>query len=212
MRRWLPASLVLAAYAFSAAVYSRLPARVVTHWGTRGPNGWSPRWVAALLLPTITLGVWLLMRWLPAIDPKRENYDKFRGTYDAVVATIVGVLVAAHVAMLGIALGWPIRMELVAPVAVGLMFIVVGWLLPRSHRTWFFGIRTPWTLSSDEVWTRTHRVGGPLFVVCGLFVIIGAFVGPSWWPLMLIAAVTVLVVGLYAYSYFVWRRLGGSET
>jgi uncharacterized membrane protein len=206
VRKWIPPALIAAAYAFSAAVYSRLPARVVTHWGPHGPNGWSPRTVAALLLPTLAVGIWLLMRWLPSIDPRGDNYARFRPTYDAVVAAIIALLVAIHVAILGFALGWPVHMEVLTPVAMGLLFIIIGNLLPRARPNWFFGIRTPWTLSSDRVWERTHRVGGYAMMVSGLVIIATAFVGSAIGITAIMGGVVVLMLGVVGYSYVLWRR------
>lgn len=206
MRKWIPPALIAAAYAFSAAVYSRLPARVATHWGPHGPNGWSSRIVAVLLMPTLALFVWVLLRWLPSIDPRSENYARFWPTYHAVVAAIVALLVVVHVAMLGVALGWPVRMEVLTPVGVGLLFIVIGNLLPRARPNWFFGIRTPWTLSSDRVWERTHRVGGYAMMLAGLALIVSAFVGSVIGLAAIIGGVALLMLGVVAYSYVVWRR------
>jgi uncharacterized membrane protein len=195
---------VLGAYLFSAAVYSRLPERVPTHWGPNGVDGWSSRAAGALLMPTIALVSWLLLRWLPHIDPRRENYARFRGTYDAVVLALVGLLVALHVAMLGAALGWPVRVERLTPVAVGLLFVVIGNLLPRARSNWFFGIRTPWTLSSDRVWERTHRVSGYLMIGCGILIALTAL-AINWMGAIIVGVSIALVIGTYGYSYLAWR-------
>jgi uncharacterized membrane protein len=196
---------VLGAYLFSAAVYSQLPERVPTHWGTDGPDRWSSRPVGAFLLPTIALGTWLLLRWLPSIDPRRENYAKFRGTYDAVVLASVALLSAIHILALGAALGWPIRVERLAPVGVGLLLVVIGNFLPRARPNWFFGIRTPWTLSSERVWERTHRVGGYVMMAFGIMLASTALLGGPWTKAIIIAGAVALVIGTYGYSYLIWR-------
>jgi uncharacterized membrane protein len=197
--------LVLCAYLFSATVYSQLPERVPTHWGSHGPNGWSSRVVGAFLMPTIALASWLLLRWLPSIDPRRENYAKFRGTYDAVLLAIVALLVGTHVVALGAALGWPVRVERLVPWGVGLLLVVIGNMLPRARPNWFFGIRTPWTLSSERVWERTHRVSGYLMMGFGLAVALSALVGGFWSMAIIVIASIALVIGTYGYSYIAWR-------
>lgn len=206
MRKWIPPALIAAAYAFSAAVYPRLPGRVATHWGTHGPNGWSSRVVAALIMPSVALVIWLLMRWLPSIDPRGENYARFRPTFDTVVAAIVAMVVAIHVAILGVALGWPVQMHVLTPVAVGLLLIIIGNLLPRARPNWFFGIRTPWTLSSDRVWERTHRVGGYVMMLAGLAIVVSGFLGSVIGLATVIGVVVVLMLGVVGYSYVLWRR------
>lgn len=210
MRKWLPAVFLAAAFAFSAWAYPHLPERVVTHWGSNGePNGWSGRGFAAWFVPLLGLGMWLLLRWIPAIDPRRENYDKFRPTYELLIALIVGFLAAIHIVVLGIALGWPLSIERVMPLGIGLLFVVLGNLLPRARSNWFFGIRTPWTLSSERVWERTHRVGGYLFVAGGVVLVLTALLSPRASSVVMVAVVALVTLGVTAYSYLLWRRERG---
>jgi len=70
---------------------------------------------------------------------------------------------------------------------------------------WFIGIRTPWTLSSDRVWEKTHRVGGRALVAGGLAILIAALVIPQWAHHVLIAVAVVCSVGTVLYSYITWR-------
>lgn len=207
MRKWFGLTAVLGAAAFSVAVYGRLPARVPTHWNFRGEvDGWSEPLHAAVILPLIALGVWLLLRFLPRIDPRRENYAKFGDTYDLIVNVIVAFLALTHVVMLGAALGWPISIGRVIPAGVGALFIILGNFLPRARPNWFFGIRTPWTMTNDRVWERTHRLGGYLFVGAGLlFLVMAVF------PLAIHTAAIAVVVAAIAltaavYSFVAWKQ------
>jgi len=207
VRKWLPGLLILADLAFTLAVYDRLPDRIATHFGVNGPDQWSGRANAAFLLPAIALGVWGLMRGLPRIDPRRLNYEAFRSGYDLVVLGAVLLVVLIHVSLLANALGWPAPVERMVPFVVGGLIVLVGSVLPRAKSTWFFGIRTPWTLSNDEVWARTHRVGGPLMMASGVMFMLLAFVRT---PVAMIAVVTAAALtGLATvpYSYFVWREV-----
>jgi uncharacterized membrane protein len=207
MRKWYPWSVVTAALAFSLAMYSRLPERIPIHWDMRGvADGWAGRMMGAFLLPGILAIVALILPRLPAIDPKRANYEKFRPTYDLVVNAVVTMLGVLHVAGLGVALGWPISMERLTPVMMGALFIVIGNVMPRARPNWLFGIRTPWTLTNDRVWERTHRLGGHLFVIGGVVVMLVALApAPLVGPIM-IGIVTVVAGTPLAYSYFTWRR------
>jgi uncharacterized membrane protein len=83
---------------------------------------------------------------------------------------------------------------------------LIGNLLPRARPNWFIGIRTPWTLSSDRVWEKTHRVGGRAFVAGGLAILIAALVAPQWAHYVLVAVVVVCSLGAVLYSYIAWRR------
>ncbi|HEX8724319.1 MAG TPA: SdpI family protein [Gemmatimonadaceae bacterium] len=208
MRKWFPVIPVGGAFLLSAAVYSRLPNPMPSHWDINGQvNGYSSRPFGAFLMPVIALLIWGLMRGLPHIDPRQANYAKFQGTYDLVVNAILTMMAAIHVAVIGAALGWPIpHIERLSTVAVGAMLLVLGNVLPRARPNWWFGIRTPWTLSSDTVWIRTHRVGGYLMAAAGLLTMIAAFLPPRAGFAVLMTAVAGAALGSVVYSYFAWRK------
>jgi len=207
MRKLLAPLLILAALALSLAVWTRLPERMPVHWGLHGDvNGYGSRTQGAFLLPGVMLAIWLLMRFLPRVDPRRANYAKFADTYDLLVNSLVALFAVMHVALIGAALGWPVSMERVAPALIGLQFIILGNALPRARPNWWFGIRTPWTLSNDRVWTRTHRVGGYLLAGAGV-VLLAAAAFPSAWTFALgVGAAIAAGFGSLVYSYFAWKQ------
>jgi uncharacterized membrane protein len=197
----------VAATAFSAWAYSRLPARVVTHWGLNGqPNGWSSRAFAVALMPAMMLALLLVFQALPRIDPLRRNYELHGGTYWTVVNAVFAVLAGVHLLTLGVNLGWPIRIETWVPLAVGLLFVVIGNLMSRMRPNWFMGIRTPWTLSSENVWRKTHRLGGYLFVAAGFVVAALGLVRAPWALAVLIGVALLAALIPVVYSYVLWRR------
>ena len=207
MRKTLAAGLVAGAFALSAAAYGRLPDRMPTHWNMVGEiDGWSSRPFGAFGLPAVTLGSLLLLLWLPRIDPRRANYAKFQGAYETVVLAVVAFLVLMHVLIIGTALGWPVNITRVLPVAVGLLFLVLGNVLPRARQNWWFGVRTPWTLSDERVWTRTHRVSGRLMVVAGLLTMATVLLPTAWSVPVLIACILAASLGAVVYSYVAWRQ------
>jgi uncharacterized membrane protein len=207
MRKWIPLLLVVTAVAVSIFYYSKLPDQMATHWDASGqPNGYSNRFLGAWLLPLIMAVVWLILRAIPHIDPRRANYEKFSGMYDALVILILGFMLVMHVVVLMAATGAPIRMERVAMPVVGVFIAIMGLLIPKAHPNWFVGIRTPWTLTSDLSWERTHRIGGPLFVVLGLLMVATTFIMPEVAIWVLVVAAVGIVLFLFAYSYQVWKE------
>lgn len=206
MRKWLPAALIVAAFAFSLAVYGMLPERIPTHWNLRGEvDDYSSRAFGAFFMPAMILGVWLLLRAVPHIDPRRTNIEKFRDTYETMVALVVSFMVVLHVAVLGAALGWPISIARIAPFGVGALLVIVGNLMPRVRSNFFMGIRTPWTLSSETVWVKTHRVGGYMLVGAGLIMMASAFVRSQLFATIAFASVAATAVATIIYSYVLWR-------
>ena len=207
MRKWISLMIVVAAFIVSAVVYPRLPATIPTHWDLAGqPNGWSSRFWGAWLIPIFLLGMWALVRVLPRIDPRGSNYAKFGGAFEAIIDAIMLFMLALHVVALRAALGHPVEMQRILPIGIGVLLIVIGNLLPRARPNWFVGIRTPWTLSSDRVWEKTHRFGGRLFVAGGLIITIASFLWVQEAHVVLFAVMVVVASSVMIYSYLEWKR------
>jgi uncharacterized membrane protein len=211
MKYWYPVVLALIAAAMSAAVYSRLPETMAVHWDLDGnPNGWMPRAVGAAFGPVFILLLGFFMRFVPRIDPRAENYARFREAYEVIVASVLVLVLVTHGIMLAIALGHHVSVARVIPALVGALFVVIGNMMPLVRPNWWFGFRTPWTLSNDRVWARTHRLGGYCMTAGGLVMILAALVLPT--PLgipVLLAAAVASTVGPVVYSYLTWKREEG---
>jgi uncharacterized membrane protein len=207
MRRWFGVFAILAAGVFGAVVYPDLPERLPTHWNMAGEvDGWSSRFSGAIMLPLVGLGIWVLLQWLPRIDPLRKNYEKFRPTYDMAISVILVFIAVAHVFVLGVALGWPLNVKRALPIGIGVVCIVLGNVLPRARRNWLFGVRTPWTLSSERVWERTHRMAGYLFVALGAALLLAAALPLSLPTNAVLVSIAVVAAITFIYSYVAWRQ------
>jgi uncharacterized membrane protein len=181
MRKWYPPVIVVAAFAVSLAAYSHLSDPVTIHWGWDGqPNGWVGKPFGAFLMPCLMIGLAVLFRVLPAADPRKGNYEKFWSSYDLIAFAVLTFCFAIHCVSLGTALGFPIPVNRVVPGLVGALFICLGNVFPRLRSNWWVGIRTPWSLSSDENWARTQRVGGYLFVAAGVLLLADAAAPGHW--------------------------------
>ena len=207
IRRWYPAALLAVALLLSALAYPHLPARVATHWGLDGEaDRWSSPLRAALLAPAFIAGLWAFLRMLPRIDPRGRNYARFPAAYDVTVNATLSMVGVMHAATLAIALGWPISITRLVCATLGVLLLVVGNVMPRARPNFFVGVRTPWTLSSDRVWERTHRVAGYLFVAAGAVTLLAAALPPRWAVSTLLAAVSTAVLSSAIYSYVLWSR------
>ena len=208
MRRWYPALVVVLALAASAAAYGRLPERMPTHWNAAGEvDGYGSRLMGALLLPGVMLLTAALVPLLPRIDPRGAAYEEFRPTYHLVMNGVLTLLLVVHLVVLASALGHDVPATRIVLVGVGLLLILIGALLPRMRRNWMIGIRTPWTLSSDRVWQRTHRVGGVLMLAAGVVTALAAALPDTRLAVPVMAgSVMVAAVGAVVYSYVAWRQ------
>jgi uncharacterized membrane protein len=205
--RWI--GFIVAGVALAAAIwaYPRLPEQVATHWNIRGePDDYSGRFVGAFVMPLVILAVAAVAQVLPKIDPKRANYPKFLDTYWLLINGILIFMGVVHLAVLGDALGFPVPFRRVMPVALGFLFIVIGNYLGRVQPNWFLGIRTPWTLSSDTVWRKTHRLGAWVFVAAGVLFMASAFAPSVRAGVPLAIIIIALVMTPVVYSLYLWMR------
>jgi uncharacterized membrane protein len=205
--RWF--GLVIAALAIAASIwaYAKLPPTVATHWNFRGePDGFSSRLMAVAIMPAVMLALTAVFNFLPRLDPRRQNYERFVGSYWLIANAVIAFLLIAHAVVLATGLGFPVRIDRLMPASIGLLFIVLGNYLTRVEPNWFVGIRTPWTLSSDAVWRKTHRTGGWLMVGGGFLVAALAFVPHGAVLPLLIVAIVLMAVIPVVQSYILWKR------
>ena len=199
---------IVAMLAIAAWIYPHLPAQTPSHWDADGNvNGWMPRFWAAAIWPLTMCGLALMLAILPMISPRKFEIEPFARTYGVIVlATLAFLLVVGTVALLAGA-GHHVSVQLVAPVAVGALLMVIGNFMGKFRKNFFVGIRTPWTLTSEMVWERTHRLAGWLFVAAGLVWIVDGLLYAS--PVVLV--VSALAAGFIPaiYSYFLYRRVEG---
>ncbi|MEQ3339331.1 SdpI family protein [Clostridium butyricum] len=185
-------------------VYNKLPDLVPTHWNTMGEiDKYSPKAFGAFMAPAIMIFTWSGMKFLPKIDPRKKNYEKFDKSYSVIVSILLTFFLVIHAVTLLAALGYGISIEKIIPLIVGVLFIVIGNYLPKSKSNFFYGIKTPWTLSSEVSWRKTHRLGGKLFVVAGIVCILSSFLlnGNIKAVVFFIAIMIAAIVPIVA-SYF----------
>jgi uncharacterized membrane protein len=203
--------LWLAAVGVSLWGYANLPdLPIATHYNAAGHvNGYMPRDQALIFMPALLLVLNLLLLWLlPAIMPRKTNIDRFEAIYGLLTLLVPGLLTLVHLVLVLNAAGFHIEVTRVVLTGVGIVFAVLGNFLPKTRMNWLLGIRTPWTLSDERVWERTHRVAGPLFVLGGGVVVLTGFFAPLAWhvPAILIAALAPSAISV-VYSYMAARRL-----
>jgi uncharacterized membrane protein len=201
----LSVALIAAAFLISICVYSYLPEMVASHWNAMGEvDGYLPRFWGAFLVPLIMVGLYLLFLVIPLIDPLKENIMQFISYYYGFVVVMLLFMFIIHNQVTLWNLGFAISPNIILPIGIGVLFIYVGLLLGKAKRNWFIGIRTPWTLSSDAVWAKTHRIGGRLFMFAGVISIVGVLL-PDYAFLFILLPVLVVAFYTIAYSYFAYQ-------
>ena len=201
-------TLIAIAVIAGAVLWNQLPDQMPSHWNANDEvDGTMPRFWGVFLMPLITLGMFVLFLVLPAIDPLKANIAQFRETFNIFIVLIVAFMLYIH----GLTLAWGLgyqnfKMSAAMLPFMGILFIAIGYLLRQAKRNFFIGIRTPWTLSSDSVWDKTHQLGSVLFMLSGAFAILGGFLGgmTAFWLMFvpLIGSTLFLVV----YSYVLYKN------
>lgn len=200
---WWMAALILALYVLGFILYPKLPDMMPSHWNLEGEvDGYTAKTGHIIFFPTLILGLYLLMSFAPKIDPKAENYKKFQGVFRGFRILIVLVLTGIYVATLLYALGIPVSIGKVSIFTIGMMLIFVGNYFGKVRHNYTFGIKTPWTLANEEVWNRTHRVSGPLWVIAGLIWIFSIFLPEK--PAFVIDMIALGIAGVYGFIYSYW--------
>lgn len=202
--QWL---LIAAMWLLAALEWPSAPERIPIHWNAEGQvNGYGGKVEGLLLLPAMTLGIYLLLLFLPRIDPGRANYAQFWGAYGVIRLAVVALMAGIYAVTLLWVRGTHLDISSIVPIAVGVLFVVLGSLMGKLRPNWFAGIRTPWTLSSTRSWINTHRLGGWVFLTLGLLLIVTGFLHGAWFFAVFMGALAASVVLLVAYSYVEWRH------
>jgi uncharacterized membrane protein len=208
----LASLLIVAALAAAAAwVAMSLPGDVPlpTHWGLDGePDRFSDKWSALMMPALIAAGVSLLFYFLPALESRSEGLKRSQGLYLWSWIALLLMSVFIELAVVSTALQWSVHATSFILAGVGLIFILIGNQLGKSRSMYLIGIRTPWTLASEEVWIRTHRLAGKLMVAGGALLVLGAFLPlPSGViATLMLAVIAIAVIVPVAYSFILWRR------
>ena len=209
-RHWdgLALTSIAGAGAASAALYSSLPEIVATHFDIHGnANGWMSRPWAAFFMPVFGLALWAIVRFAPRVLP-RSDEKRLAPNLVALVAALTAVFMAAvHVVLLRVATAPGVSVTKTVLVLAGVFFVALGLVLPRVKRNPIIGIRTAWTLRSDENWARTQRVGGYSMVLAGIVAMIAGGLGGTAGAVVAIGGLIVAGVVPVVYSLVLARQL-----
>lgn len=198
--------IILLSFIVSIYSYPQMPEKVASHWNAQGQvNGYMPKFWGLFLAPFILVGLALLFAAIPRIDPLKENIQKFRKYYDGFIILFFIFMLSIHFQIILWNLGIRISPNVIIPISIGILFFYTGVLCENAKRNWFIGIRTPWTLSSERVWEKTHKVGGKLFKIAGVIAFIGVFFQNYALFFILIPAVLTAIYTI-VYSYIQYQK------
>ena len=194
--------LMLLPMAAGLVLWDQLPAQMPSHWNAAGEvDQYSSKAFVVFGFPAIMISAQWLCSLGTAADPKKQNHSE---KVIHLVLWIIPILsLVLHTITYATALGVPVRIELVMPVLIGLIFTIIGNYLPKCKQSYTIGIKIPWTLSSEENWNKTHRFAGWLWTVCGIAVILAGFLGIIW---ILLGIMLLMVFAPIIYSYILYKK------
>ena len=198
--------IIFISFAIAFWLYPQMPQMMVSHWDCQGrADGYMSKFWALFLMPIISLFMFFLFLLVPKIDPLKHNIEKFRKYFDAFI--VISFLFLFYLYLLTILWNLGLRFDFVKFLvpAFSFLFFWCGILIEKAKRNWFLGIRTPWTLSSDKVWERTHKLGGKLFKILAIISFLG-IIFPDFAIFFLIVPLLLITIYLFIYSYFQYQK------
>jgi uncharacterized membrane protein len=196
--------------ALQALLYGHLPDPVPSHWNAAGlVDATLPKPWGAWILPIVFVPTSVFLCVLPAVSPANFPMTPFGRIYRLIVAVIAAFGLWTQLLTDGVALGFKIDLPAQLLCAVGVLYALLGHWMPQLTQNFFVGIRTPWTLADEDVWTRTHRLAGPLMIAAGLAIALTAALAPQQALSVLIGA-SLLAFGIpVIYSWRISPTPGG---
>lgn len=198
--------LVVLSFTIAVYVYPLMPDLMASHWDFSGEvNGYMPKLWGLFLLPAMSFFLFGLFLLIPKIDPLKANVAKFQKYFDGFILVFELFFLYIYLLTISWSLGYRFDMTAVMMPGLAILFYYLGIMIGKAERNFFIGIRTPWTLSSDSVWKKTHAKGGKLFKAAAVLTALGFFFPPYAFFLMFVPIISISIY-LTVYSYFEFKK------
>lgn len=189
-----------------AFAWPHLPDTIATHWSSGKVDGYSSKFYGMISMVGIMIALYIFLNVIPKIDPRKANYEKFSKAFMMMNNGVLLLLFVGNIDIITSGLGYNLFINRVPELLVGVLFLVMGNYLPQCKPNFFVGMRNPWTLSNEEVWRKTHRFSGKVFVALGIIMIISVFAPADWRSYMMLGIIVVAVIITNLYSYVLYKK------
>ena len=164
-REWPLLLILVIPFIVGVFLYPHMPEQIPIHWNVHGEaDNYGPKLFGIFGLPLLNVGMYILFIVLPKIDPKRNDYMKFSNAYLAIRYALHLFFALLFALTIAATFGYQIQIGKWITAAAAIMFIVIGFSIGKVRHNYFVGFKYPWTLASEEVWIRTHRLGAKLML------------------------------------------------
>jgi len=199
--------ILMFVFATAFYFYPLVPQQMASHWNINGEvDGYMSSFWGLFLMPVLMLAFTLLLFFIPKIDPEKKNIEKFYDEFERFIVVFNLFMLYVYILTIFWNIGYNINMIASLMPAFAILFYFCGILIGKAKRNYMIGIRLPWTLASDDVWDKTHKIGEKLFKITALFVFLGTFFTQYAFALMFIPLI-VSIVYLVIYSYLEYRKI-----
>lgn len=204
---YISLGIILLSFIIGAVSYSYMPDIMPTHWNAQGEiDGYMGKFWGLFFLPVLSFGLFILLMYMPKFEPRRDNFDYFRDYYQGIILVMTGFLFYIYILSILAALEYEFNMvQMIAP-AFAALFYYIGVTLQKTKSNFFVGIKTPWTISDDKVWEKTHNIGGTLFKASGIISLFGVFFKEIA-IILILAPILAVAVFVYIYSYLEYKKI-----
>jgi uncharacterized membrane protein len=203
---------VLLPFIYLAYLWNSLPEKVPMHWNYKGEiDDWGTKYSLLGLIFLLPVLTYVLMLVIPKINPKKR-IELMGGKYYQIKFVLVGFMSVLAIYIIHSSNSQTLSSPSIVLVLIGLLFMALGNYFKVIKQNYFLGIKTPWTLESEEVWKLTHILAGKLWIVGGLLIVIFSLVIPediNFYLFIIITAIITIVP--IVYSYLIFRKLKKSN-
>ncbi len=207
--------IFLLALLISGYAWEKVPddAQIPVHWNIRGEvDDYADKSVGLLLSPLLIVGLTLLLAFIPRMEPRIENLQRSQKAYITLWGGLLVMMLSLHIITISAALGYEENIPMLMAFLMGALFMAIGNYLGKIRSNFMFGIRTPWTLSSELSWNKTHRLGGWLFFATGLLTFLSGFYRSGELTFgILFGGLFLSLPILFGYSWLIWKSDENAE-
>ena len=187
---------------FGFLVWDRLPENVATSFGWNGEiTGYSSKMFAVVGLPAILTFVNLICIIATSADPRRKNINN--KVFSIVLSIVPVCSLLCGICIYANALGYKISVESIMPVFMGVLFLVLGFILPKCKQNYTIGIKLPWTLHDEKNWDKTHKLAGKLWIYGGIIMVVSGLFNLTFLFMSIIFALVIIPT---VYSYLIYKN------
>ena len=198
----ISAIITLLPMIFGFIVWDRLPENIATSFGWNGEiTGYSSKMFAVVGLPVMLTFVNLICIIATNADPRRKNINN--KVFSVVIGIVPVCSLLCGICIYANALGYQISVESIMPVFMGVLFLVLGFILPKCKQNYTIGIKLPWTLHDEENWDKTHKLAGKIWIAGGIIMTIAGLFNLTF---LFMAIIFALVIIPTVYSYLLYRK------